>query len=133
MEVCSKAAAEGVPAVPLGKRFVPLEKMPLWFVLGTIIWEYDTNREFQTLNGVRANGASVIGPADGCWRNALLELRIRGPRRSDGKCAARVWRRLAVGRLRIGEGSRPKSVAHATRSNNAAAPCPPPTHIVTTP
>jgi polyvinyl alcohol dehydrogenase (cytochrome) len=29
---------------------------------GAIIWEYDTNREFQTLNGVPANGASIMGP-----------------------------------------------------------------------
>lgn len=29
---------------------------------GAIIWEYDTNREFQTLNGVPAHGASMIGP-----------------------------------------------------------------------
>jgi polyvinyl alcohol dehydrogenase (cytochrome) len=29
---------------------------------GSIIWEYDTNQKFQTLNGVPANGASIIGP-----------------------------------------------------------------------
>jgi polyvinyl alcohol dehydrogenase (cytochrome) len=29
---------------------------------GSIIWEFDTNREFKTLNGVQALGASIIGP-----------------------------------------------------------------------
>lgn len=29
---------------------------------GSIIWEYDTNREFQTVNGVPAKGASINGP-----------------------------------------------------------------------
>ena len=26
---------------------------------GSIIWQFDTNREFQTLNGVRATGGSI--------------------------------------------------------------------------
>jgi len=30
---------------------------------GSIIWEYDSNREFQTLNGVKARGGSMNGPA----------------------------------------------------------------------
>ena len=29
---------------------------------GAILWEFDTNREFQTVNGVAARGASMIGP-----------------------------------------------------------------------
>jgi polyvinyl alcohol dehydrogenase (cytochrome) len=29
---------------------------------GTILWQYDTNREFGSLNGVPAKGASLIGP-----------------------------------------------------------------------
>jgi polyvinyl alcohol dehydrogenase (cytochrome) len=29
---------------------------------GSVIWEYDTNREFQTVNGVPARGASILGP-----------------------------------------------------------------------
>jgi polyvinyl alcohol dehydrogenase (cytochrome) len=29
---------------------------------GTLVWEFDTNREFQTVNGVTARGASMIGP-----------------------------------------------------------------------
>jgi len=28
---------------------------------GSIVWQYDTNREFQTVNGVKANGASMSG------------------------------------------------------------------------
>jgi polyvinyl alcohol dehydrogenase (cytochrome) len=29
---------------------------------GTLLWEYDTNHEFQTVNGVPAKGASISGP-----------------------------------------------------------------------
>lgn len=29
---------------------------------GSVIWEFDTNREFQTVNGVPAKGASINGP-----------------------------------------------------------------------
>jgi polyvinyl alcohol dehydrogenase (cytochrome) len=29
---------------------------------GSVIWEYDTNREFETVNGVPAKGASINGP-----------------------------------------------------------------------
>jgi polyvinyl alcohol dehydrogenase (cytochrome) len=29
---------------------------------GRILWQYDTNREFQTINGVPGNGASMSGP-----------------------------------------------------------------------
>jgi polyvinyl alcohol dehydrogenase (cytochrome) len=29
---------------------------------GAILWEFDTNREFPTVNGVPARGASMIGP-----------------------------------------------------------------------
>jgi polyvinyl alcohol dehydrogenase (cytochrome) len=30
---------------------------------GSILWEYDTNKEFLTVNGVKAHGASLNGPA----------------------------------------------------------------------
>jgi len=29
---------------------------------GSLVWEYDTNRTFDTVNGVPANGASINGP-----------------------------------------------------------------------
>jgi polyvinyl alcohol dehydrogenase (cytochrome) len=29
---------------------------------GALIWEVDTNHEFQTVNGVTAKGASMLGP-----------------------------------------------------------------------
>jgi polyvinyl alcohol dehydrogenase (cytochrome) len=29
---------------------------------GAILWEFDTNREFQTVNGVSGRGASILGP-----------------------------------------------------------------------
>ena len=28
---------------------------------GRIVWEFDSNREFETVNGVKANGASING------------------------------------------------------------------------
>ena len=28
---------------------------------GTILWTFDTNREFQTVNGVKANGGGIEG------------------------------------------------------------------------
>jgi polyvinyl alcohol dehydrogenase (cytochrome) len=30
---------------------------------GSLIWDFDTNREFLTVNGIRAKGASINGPA----------------------------------------------------------------------
>jgi polyvinyl alcohol dehydrogenase (cytochrome) len=29
---------------------------------GSLLWEYDTNRSFETVNGVAAKGASISGP-----------------------------------------------------------------------
>jgi polyvinyl alcohol dehydrogenase (cytochrome) len=29
---------------------------------GEIVWTYDTNRDFDTVNGVRADGGSIDGP-----------------------------------------------------------------------
>ncbi|HXI30304.1 MAG TPA: PQQ-binding-like beta-propeller repeat protein, partial [Vicinamibacterales bacterium] len=29
---------------------------------GSIVWQFDTNRDFETVNGVKANGASMSGP-----------------------------------------------------------------------
>jgi polyvinyl alcohol dehydrogenase (cytochrome) len=29
---------------------------------GAVLWDFDTNREFQTLNGVPGRGASILGP-----------------------------------------------------------------------
>jgi polyvinyl alcohol dehydrogenase (cytochrome) len=29
---------------------------------GSLVWEYDTNRDFETVNGVPAKGASINGP-----------------------------------------------------------------------
>jgi polyvinyl alcohol dehydrogenase (cytochrome) len=29
---------------------------------GSVIWQYDTNREFETVNGVEANGGAMDGP-----------------------------------------------------------------------
>ena len=51
-----------------GRRFFRIERRRDSRLLtkdGSVIWEYDTNREFQTLNGVPARGASMQsgGPA----------------------------------------------------------------------
>ena len=29
---------------------------------GTIVWQFDTNRQFETVNGVKANGGAIDGP-----------------------------------------------------------------------
>ncbi len=29
---------------------------------GSLVWEFDTNRDFQTVNGIAAKGASISGP-----------------------------------------------------------------------
>lgn len=29
---------------------------------GALLWEFDTNRQFETINGVPARGASILGP-----------------------------------------------------------------------
>jgi polyvinyl alcohol dehydrogenase (cytochrome) len=29
---------------------------------GSVLWEFDTNKDFTTVNGVPAKGASLIGP-----------------------------------------------------------------------
>jgi polyvinyl alcohol dehydrogenase (cytochrome) len=29
---------------------------------GTVVWEFDTNREFQTVDAVKANGGAMDGP-----------------------------------------------------------------------
>jgi polyvinyl alcohol dehydrogenase (cytochrome) len=29
---------------------------------GTVIWDFDTAREFQTVNGIKAKGGSIDGP-----------------------------------------------------------------------
>jgi polyvinyl alcohol dehydrogenase (cytochrome) len=29
---------------------------------GSVLWQFDSNREFETINGVPAKGASMIGP-----------------------------------------------------------------------
>lgn len=48
---------------------------------GSIVWQYDTNREFLTVNGVRARGASLNGPApvvvDGMMYVASGDYRAR--------------------------------------------------------
>ena len=29
---------------------------------GSIVWQFDTNRDFETVNGVKANGGAMDGP-----------------------------------------------------------------------
>ena len=58
---------------------------------GSVIWEFDTNQDFTTLNRVRASGGAIQGPGpDDRRRHALPERRIRRPSRSSGQRAARL-------------------------------------------
>ena len=51
---------------------------------GTILWTFDTNREFQTVNGVKANGGGIEGAG------AIVGRRFQ----PAGQCAAGVRRGL---------------------------------------
>ena len=63
---------------------------------GSIVWQFDTNREFETVNGVKANGGAMDGPGAGRRRrHGVHQLRLRRLRRPPGQRAARVRRRLA--------------------------------------
>ena len=67
---------------------------------GAILWSFDTNKEFPTVNGVKANGGGIEGPgADRRRRHALLQFRLRRLRRQPWKRAARIRNRL-IARLR---------------------------------
>ena len=45
---------------------------------GSILWQFDTNKEFETVNGVQAKGATINGPRshDRQW-DGLHQLRLR--------------------------------------------------------
>ena len=59
---------------------------------GTVLWQFDTNKEFTTVNGVKATGASIDGsPLIVCRRHDLRELRLRRHRSAAGKCLPGVW------------------------------------------
>ena len=62
---CSGAQFSAVTAIP-GVVFSPSNDGAVRAYdasSGAIVWTYDTNREFPTLNGVRAKGGSMNGPA----------------------------------------------------------------------
>jgi polyvinyl alcohol dehydrogenase (cytochrome) len=62
---CSGAQFSAVTAIP-GVVFSPSNDGAVRGFStrdGSVVWEFDTNREFPTLNGVRAKGGSMNGPA----------------------------------------------------------------------
>jgi polyvinyl alcohol dehydrogenase (cytochrome) len=62
---CNGAQSAAVTAIP-GVVFSPsMDGAVRAFSTkdGSIVWEYDSNHEFQTLNGVKARGGSMNGPA----------------------------------------------------------------------
>ena len=62
---CSGALFSAVTAIP-GVVFSPSNDGVLRAhstTDGSVVWQFDTNREFPTLNGVRAKGGSMSGPA----------------------------------------------------------------------
>jgi len=62
---CSGALFSAVTAIP-GIVFSPSNDGVLRAhstTDGSVVWQFDTNREFPTLNGVRAKGGSMSGPA----------------------------------------------------------------------
>jgi polyvinyl alcohol dehydrogenase (cytochrome) len=65
MRGCNGAQSAAITAIP-GVVFSPsMDGAVRAFASrdGSIVWEYDTNHEFQTLNGVKARGGSMNGPA----------------------------------------------------------------------
>ena len=62
---CSGAQFSAVTAIP-GVVFSPSNDGAIRAYStkdGAVVWSFDTNREFTTLNGVRAKGGSMYGPA----------------------------------------------------------------------
>lgn len=62
---CSGAQFSAVSAIP-GIVFSPSNDGAIRAYSakdGAVVWQFDTNREFKTLNGVRARGGSMNGPA----------------------------------------------------------------------
>jgi len=62
---------------------------------GSIVWQFDTNKEFETVNGVTTSGGAIDGPWPVCggW-SVVCDLWIREPDRPARQRAARVWSRL---------------------------------------
>ena len=64
---------------------------------GEILWTFDTNREFQTVNGVKAIGGGMDGPgADRVGRDDLFQFRLRRVRGQPRQRAAGVRSRLGL-------------------------------------
>jgi polyvinyl alcohol dehydrogenase (cytochrome) len=62
---CNGAQSAAITAIP-GVVFSPSNDGAIRAFSakdGAIVWEFDTNREFQTVNGVKAKGGSMNGPA----------------------------------------------------------------------
>jgi polyvinyl alcohol dehydrogenase (cytochrome) len=61
---CSAAQSAAITAIPGAVFSGSIDGVLRAFSAkdGSIVWEFDTNREFETVNGVKANGASIGGP-----------------------------------------------------------------------
>jgi len=62
---CNGAQSAAITAIP-GVVFSPSNDGAIRAFsssTGAIVWEFDTNREFETVNGVKAHGGSMNGPA----------------------------------------------------------------------
>jgi polyvinyl alcohol dehydrogenase (cytochrome) len=66
---------------------------------GSILWEFDSNRDFTTVNGVGAHGASMIGPGPAIAGGMLFVNSGYGAfGRTRGKRTAGVWCQVTGGR-----------------------------------
>ena len=72
---------------------------------GRVLWTFDTNRDFTTVNGVKADGGSIDGPGPGRRRrNAVRDCRQRRNRRHrPATCCSRSGSSDDATRLRSGE------------------------------
>ena len=67
-----------------------------------MLWEFDTNREFTTVNGVPAKGASINGPGPAVAGGMLFINSGYGALGGrPGQRAARVRARIAVSRAAL--------------------------------
>jgi polyvinyl alcohol dehydrogenase (cytochrome) len=61
---CSAAQSAAITAIPGAVLSGSVDgSLRIYSIAnGEIVWEFDTNREFPTVNGVPARGASMLGP-----------------------------------------------------------------------
>ena len=96
---CSPAQSGAVSAMP-GRGVLGIARRPHPRVRerhGQVVWDFDTVREYETVNGVPARGGSLDGPGAGDRRrHDVRQLGIHRGRRHAGQRRSRVFSRREV-------------------------------------